>query len=102
MENRQQQILSEIKEMMSSIRVQLEQLDAKMAELQYEFDPQPFTIDSFDLGLEDLPSAGIEMQPETVVEMELPAEPEPEIVPEPEMEPEMEPMPPMTTISKIS
>jgi t-SNARE complex subunit (syntaxin) len=36
MENRQQQILSEIKEMMSSIRVQLEQLDAKMAELQYE------------------------------------------------------------------
>ena len=36
MENRQQQILSEIKEMMSSIRVQLEQLDAKMAELQPE------------------------------------------------------------------
>ena len=43
MENRQQQILSEIKEMMTSIRVQLEQLDANMAELQYEVDPQSFT-----------------------------------------------------------
>ena len=89
MENRQQQILSEIKEMMSSIRVQLEQLDAKMAELQYEFDPQPFTIDSFDLGLEDLPSAGIEMQPEIVPEPEMEAEMEPEVEPEPVVEEEL-------------
>ena len=55
MENRQQQILSEIKEMMSSIRVQLEQLDAKMAELQYEVDPQCFTMDPIDLDLDELP-----------------------------------------------
>ena len=55
MENRQQQILSEIKEMMSSIRVQLEQLDAKMAELQYEVDPQTFTTDPIDLSLDDFP-----------------------------------------------
>ena len=34
MENREQQILSEIKSMMTSIRSQLERLDAKMAELQ--------------------------------------------------------------------
>ena len=55
MENRQQQILSEIKEMMTSIRVQLEQLDAKMAELQYEVDPQPFTSEPIDLDLDDFP-----------------------------------------------
>ena len=55
MENRQQQILSEIKEMMSSIRVQLEQLDAKMAELQYEVDPQCFTMDPIYLNLDELP-----------------------------------------------
>lgn len=55
MENRQQQILSEIMEMMSSIRVQLEQLDAKMAELQYEVDPQPFTEEPIDIELEEMP-----------------------------------------------
>ena len=53
MENRQQQILSEIKDMMASIRVQLEQLDAKMAELQYEVDPQEFTTEPIDLTLDD-------------------------------------------------
>ena len=41
--------------MMSSIRVQLEQLDAKMAELQYEVDPQCFTMDPIDLNLDELP-----------------------------------------------
>ena len=55
MENRQQQILSEIKEMMSLIRTQLEQLDAKMAELQYEVDPQEFTSEPIDLDLDDFP-----------------------------------------------
>ena len=53
MENRQQQILSEIKEMMSSIRMQLEQLDMKMAEFQYEIDPQEFMADPIDLDLGD-------------------------------------------------
>ena len=79
MENRQQQILSEIKEMMSSIRVQLEQLDAKMAELQYEVDPQTFTTDPIDLSLDDFPI-------ETVIEepvAEMFEEPLEEAVPEP-------------------
>ena len=66
MENRQQQILSEIKEMMSSIRVQLEQLDAKMAELQYEVDPQIFTVEPIDLSLDDFPM--VAAPEETVVE----------------------------------
>ena len=56
MENRQQQILSEIKEMMSSIRMQLEQLDAKMAELQYEVDPQDFNMEPIDIQLDDVPA----------------------------------------------
>ena len=47
--------MSEIKEMMTSIRVQLEQLDAKMAELQYEVDPQSFTSEPIDLDLDDFP-----------------------------------------------
>ena len=55
MENRQQQILSEIKEMMSSIRMQLELLDTKMAELQYEVDPQDFNVEPIDLGLDEVP-----------------------------------------------
>ena len=40
MENREQQILAEIKVMMGSIRTQLELLDAKMAELQQCVDPE--------------------------------------------------------------
>ena len=78
MENRQQQILSEIKEMMSSIRKQLEQLDAKMAEFQYEVDPQEFTMDSIDLSLEDLPI--VEQTPEVVVEQVVEDVVEPEMV----------------------
>jgi hypothetical protein len=96
MENRQQQILSEIKEMMSSIRKQLELLDAKMAEFQYEVDPQEFTVESFDLNLDDLPV--VEPAPEVVVEPapEVVVEPAPEVVveqaPEPVAEPVVEPV----------
>ena len=92
MENRQQQILSEIKEMMSSIRKQLELLDAKMAEFQYEVDPQEFTMDSIDLSLDDLPIA--EQTPEVVVEqvVEEVFEAAPEVVDEPVVEPESEPV----------
>ena len=68
MENRQQQILSEIKEMMSLIRTQLEQLDAKMAELQYEVDPQEFTSEPIDLSLDDFT---IETVPEDPVVEEM-------------------------------
>lgn len=73
MENRQQQILSEIKEMMSSIRLQLEQLDAKMAELQYEVDPQDFNVEPIDIRLDDIPVVepsvmGPEIELEPVIE----------------------------------
>jgi hypothetical protein len=93
MENRQQQILSEIKEMMSSIRKQLELLDAKMAEFQYEVDPQEFTVESFDLNLDDLPV--VEPAPEVVVEPapEVVVEQAPEPVAEPVVEPVVEPDP---------
>ena len=73
MENRQQQILSEIKEMMSSIRMQLEQLDAKMAELQYEVDPQDFNMEPIDIQLDDSPVGEpmvVETEIETAVEVE--------------------------------
>ena len=56
MENTQQQILSEIKSLMSSVRMQLEQLDAKMAELQQMYDPQDFDAEPIDLELEDFPA----------------------------------------------
>ena len=88
MENRQQQILSEIKEMMSSIRVQLEQLDAKMAELQYEVDPQCFTMDPIDLNLDELPVVSDAVGP--VAEPVL--EPVAEVVMEPVAEVVMEPV----------
>ena len=64
MENTQQQILSEIKALMSSVRMQLEQLDAKMAELQQSYEPQELEAEPLDLELDafsleiddDLPS----------------------------------------------
>ena len=54
MENTQQQILSEIKALMSSVRMQLEQLDVKMAELQQVYDPQSVEVEEIDLGF-DMP-----------------------------------------------
>ncbi len=59
MENRQQQILSEIKSMMASVRSQLEMLDTKMAELQQIVDPEDFAAESVDIDIE------IEETPET-------------------------------------
>jgi hypothetical protein len=55
MENREQQILSEIKSMMASIRLQLEQLDAKMAELQQSVDPEGVEAEPIDIELDDAP-----------------------------------------------
>ncbi len=87
MENREQQILSEIKAMMGAIRSQLELLDAKMAELQQCVDPQEFEADPIeldiddDLPFDDMPSPVVEpvaVEPEPVA-----AEPEPEPEPEP-------------------
>ena len=117
MENRQQQILAEIQELMSSVRSQLEKLDAKMQEFQQVADPQgdmamPIDIDIDESYLNeevlvetdlDLPEVQ-EAEPETVVEIieEPIAEVEPEeeikpvvevdLEPEPEAEPEVEPV----------
>lgn len=95
MENREQQILSEIKDMMGTIRTQLELLDAKMAELQQCVDPEDFNNNPIELDIDDIEAA---VQPDAdVVEDDLPfddmPEPEPEPTPEPEPEPTPEPEP---------
>ena len=103
MENRQQQILSEIQELMSSVRSQLEKLDAKMQEFQQLSDPQgdmavPIDIDIDESYLNeevvvetdlDLPEVQ-DAEPEAVVETV--EEPVAEDMPEPviEVEPEVE------------
>jgi hypothetical protein len=115
MENRQQQILAEIQELMSSVRSQLEKLDAKMQEFQQVVDPQgdmamPIDIDidesylneeivvEADLDLPEIqetePEAVVEIAEEPVAE-ETPVpvvdvEPEVEIEPDVEVEPEVE------------
>lgn len=111
MENRQQQILSEIQELMSSVRSQLEKLDAKMQEFQQMADPQgdmstPIDIDIDESYLDeevvhevvlDLPET-LDAEPETVVETvaepepvcEVEVEPEVEVEQETEVEPEVE------------
>lgn len=99
MENRQKQILSEIQEMMSSIRMQLEKLDVKIAEFQQIADTEGVGVAPIDLEIDD--SYFIE---ETVVEGYLDiedavdepvAEPAPEVVTEPAAvaEPEEEDLP---------
>ena len=86
MENKEQQILSEIKVMMAAIRQQMELLDAKMAELQQitrsedeVVAPIVLDIDAFDLPVEETPEAlSVEGMPETLqaeeVSEDLPAE----------------------------
>ena len=112
MENTEQQILSEIKAMMGTIRSQLELLDAKMAELQQCVDPEEFENDpievDIDLAVEDnpevqtladdddlpfgdLPSA--EMTPEPEMTSQFDSEPEYVSEPDPETEQEEEPDP---------
>ncbi len=73
MENREQQILSEIKSMMASIRSQLELLDAKMAELQQAVDPEEFESESVDLDI-DVDIMQEETPFEEVTVQELPME----------------------------
>lgn len=86
MENKEQQILNEIRTMMASIRQQMELLDAKMAELQQitrsedeVVAPIVLDIDAFDLPVEETPEAlSVEGMPETLqaeeVSEDLPAE----------------------------
>lgn len=89
MENREQQILSEIKTMMGTIRAQLELLDAKMAELQQCVDPEDFDNNPIELDIEE-PEV-VETQQELEIPDDdlpfddLPAE-EPETEPEPVVE----------------
>ena len=106
MENRQQQILAEIQELMSSVRSQLEKLDAKMQEFQQYADPQgdalapiDIEIDDTYLGEEVVVETGFDFadvqEPESLEIQEIvpESEPEPEPVPEPVPEPEPEPEP---------
>ena len=53
MDNRQQQILSEIQELMSSVRSQLEKLDAKMQEFQQLADSQDDTVVPIDIDIDE-------------------------------------------------
>lgn len=55
MENKERQILSEIMDMMASIRSQLEMLDAKMAELQNTVGQGEAEAMPIDLDIDDLP-----------------------------------------------
>lgn len=84
MENREQQILSEIKSMMASIRSQLERLDAKMAELQQVVDPEEFDSTPIDIEIDEtVPAAGLpveELQTVEVQEIPLEVEDIPEVV----------------------
>ena len=102
MENRQQQILAEIQELMSSVRSQLEKLDAKMQEFQQYADPQgdalvpiDIEIDDTYLGEEVVVETGFDFadvqEPESQEIQEIVPEPVP--VPEPESVPEPEPVP---------
>lgn len=76
MENREQQILSEIKSMMASIRSQLERLDAKMAELQQVVDPEEFDSTPIDIEIDEtVPAAGLPVEElQTVEVQEIPLE----------------------------
>ena len=59
MENREQQILSEIKVMVASIRTQLQQLDSKMMELQMAVDPENIQAKPIDIDLDDIDMIGM-------------------------------------------
>ena len=95
MENKEQQILSEIKSMMASIRSQLERLDAKMAELQQVVDPEDLDASPIDIDIDlddvqvvEVQEIPMEVEEEPVeapvevpveVPVEAPVEEEPEV-----------------------
>lgn len=90
MENREQQILSEIKSMMASIRSQLERLDAKMAELQQVVDPEEFDMAPIDIDIDE----AVQEEPVQIVEVqEIPME-----IEEPVNEPVEEPVEEVTDL----
>lgn len=108
MENREQQILSEIKAMMSSIRSQLELLDAKMAELQQAVEPQDVEVVPIDLDIDitDHQSAVEPVAEEPVVEEPITVEVQDDddlpMFEEPEPEPVAEPEPKQAVIDAMA
>lgn len=104
MENRQQQILSEIQELMSSVRSQLEKLDAKMQEFQQLVDSQDDTVVPIDIDIDES-----YLNEEVVIETDLglpevqDAEPEAvvETVEEPVEEPVVEPVVQLEPVEEI-
>ena len=105
MENRQQQILAEIQELMSSVRSQLEKLDAKMQEFQQYADPQGDALVPIDIEIDDT-YLGEEVVVETGFDFADVQEPEsqeiPEVVPEPEQEPVVEPEPEPAPVPELA
>ncbi len=108
MENREQQILSEIKAMMSSIRSQLELLDAKMVELQQAVEPQDVEVVPIDLDIDitDHQSAVEPVAEEPVVEEPITVEVQDDddlpMFEEPEPEPVAEPEPKQAVIDAMA
>ena len=84
MENSQQQILSEIKFLMASVRLQLEELDVKIAQWQQMAEPEEVidVTSVFDLDFDDDIPVSFDDEPV--------AEPEPVVEPGPEQEQEQE------------
>ena len=92
MENRQQQILSEIQELMSSVRSQLEKLDAKMQEFQQLTDSQDDTVVPIDIDIDES-YLNEEVVIETDLDLQEVQDAEPEAVVETVKEPVAEDMP---------
>ena len=105
MENRQQQILSEIQSMMASIRVQLEKLDVKIAEFQQTVDIEGVGSGPIDLEIDDAYFAEEQVTdmeldiPEAVADIVVEPEPVVEVI-EPEPAP-VEPEPVMETVEPV-
>ena len=77
MENKESQILSEIMDMMASIRSQLEMLDAKMAELQNTVGQGDAEAMPIDLDIDDVPEVEEVVEEVSVQEDDLPFYDEP-------------------------
>jgi hypothetical protein len=117
MENKERQILSEIMDMMASLRSQMEALDAKIVELQQSVTQDDEDMTPIDLNIDDMMTEVLP-EPEPEVDdlpdddlpfddlpepQEVVAEPvaEPEDVAEPVMEPEVEPEPPVESEPEV-
>lgn len=68
MENKERQILSEIMDLMASVRSQLELLDAKMAELQQVVGQENMDMTPIDLDIDDILEEPVAAEMDVVVE----------------------------------